>query len=61
MRLLCELKRKYEPAVRASDMLLFLMKKSKQGRTKMIEDGIMDIRWRCKRIGTGAEEVASGQ
>jgi len=40
-------------------MLFFLMENKIQGRTKMIEDGIMDTRWRqFKRNGTDMEEVA---
>jgi hypothetical protein len=40
-------------------MLLFVTENNTQGRTKMIEDGIMDTRRRqFKSNGTDAEEVA---
>jgi hypothetical protein len=38
------LKRKYGLDGKASDILLFVMQNNIQGRTKMIEDGIMDKR-----------------
>jgi len=39
-------------------MLLVVRENSIQGRTKMIEDGIMDTRWRQFGNGTDEEEVA---
>jgi hypothetical protein len=38
------LKRKYGPESNASYVVLFVNENNKQGRTKMIEDGIMDKR-----------------
>jgi len=56
------LKRKYGPDNKAPVMLLFVTENNLQGRTKMIEDGIMDSRWRqFRRNGTDVKEVAFSQ
>jgi len=44
------LKRKYGLVGKSSEILFFLMKKNLQGRTKMIEDGIMDKRGRYSKV-----------
>jgi hypothetical protein len=56
------LKRKYGQDSKALVMLLVVRENNTQGRTIMLEDGIMDTRRRqFKSNGTDAKEVASAK